>query len=380
MLELQAVVDVNPKWVDRSTTDVAFVGMADLDADSGTASTDVMRARSEVARGYTPFSRGDILAAKITPCWENGKVGVASIVTDDGAGSTEFHVLRPRADLDTRYLLHFLRSPMIRAAGTLRMTGSGGQKRVPVEFLKTLRVPAPEIDEQRRIAAILDQADALRAKRRQVIDHLDSLTQSIFHDMFGDRQKSIALEELCTIVSGGTPSKSDPTLWQGRLPWFSAKDLKAADLWDSRDHVADDVAERTNLKLLPSGTTIIVVRGMILAHTLPVSVLRAIGTINQDLKGLVPHDADSSDFIAATIRSNASELLAKAGVAAHGTRKIDTTSLLKIVMPASTARDRREFSHRVAHVRQMRFKLGEASLAANDLFASLQSRAFRGEL
>ena len=53
-------------------------------------------------------------------------------------------------------------------------------------MLEELAIPLPPLDEQRRIAAILDHADALRAKRRQVLAHLDALTQSIFHDMFGD--------------------------------------------------------------------------------------------------------------------------------------------------------------------------------------------------
>lgn len=66
------------------------------------------------------------------------------------------------------------------------MTGSAGQRRVPENFLSTFAIPLPPLDEQRRIAAILDKADTLRAKRRAALKKLDELTQSIFLDMFGD--------------------------------------------------------------------------------------------------------------------------------------------------------------------------------------------------
>ncbi len=94
----------------------------------------------------------------------------------------------------------------------------------------------PPLAEQRRIAAILDQADALRAKRGEALAQLDELQQAIFIEMFGDpvsnpmNWPTESLTEVCHCYSGGTPSKANLEYWDGKLPWFSAKDLKANDL------------------------------------------------------------------------------------------------------------------------------------------------------
>jgi type I restriction enzyme S subunit len=161
--------------------------MAAISAEEAKVTSATDRPYAEVRRGYTYFETGDVLVAKITPCFENGKITEAVLPRQYGFGSTEFHVVRPTSGkLHGRYLHHFLRQARIRVEGERRMTGSGGQRRVPEDFLAHLSIPLPPLPEQRRIAAILDQADALRAKRREALVQLDSLTQSIFIEMFGD--------------------------------------------------------------------------------------------------------------------------------------------------------------------------------------------------
>ncbi|MDK9641638.1 restriction endonuclease subunit S [Propionibacterium freudenreichii] len=154
-MQVSEVASINPRSDSIAPTEqISFVGMAQLDAQSAVATPLDSRSFSSVSKGYTIFNNHDILAAKITPCWENGKIGEASLTHPIGVGSTEFHVIRHGKSIDRRYLLHFLRRPEIRTAGQLRMTGSGGQRRVPASFIKELRIPLPPLDEQRRIAAI----------------------------------------------------------------------------------------------------------------------------------------------------------------------------------------------------------------------------------
>ncbi len=142
---------------------------------------------SEVSKGYTPFKRGDVLVAKITPCFENGKMALAENLPHElGFGTTEFHVFRPSDRVTGPYLFHLLRIPHIRNAGAMKMRGAAGQRRVPAEFLASLQIPIPPLLQQNRIADILDAADALRAKRREALAQLDTLLQSTFLDMFGD--------------------------------------------------------------------------------------------------------------------------------------------------------------------------------------------------
>ena len=103
-----------------------------------------------------------------------------------GFGTTEFHEFRPSERITGPYLFNLLRAPYVRKAGAIKMRGAAGQRRVPADFFAALQIPLPPLDEQKRIAGILDAADALRAKRREALAELDTLLQSTFLDMFGD--------------------------------------------------------------------------------------------------------------------------------------------------------------------------------------------------
>lgn len=185
---LSDICDINPRAPKSIADDevVSFVPMSAV-SEGGFVEYEEERQFAAVKKGYTYFERGDILVAKITPCFENGKAtGTDDLKHGVGFGSTEFHVLRPSPDLDRRYLFYLLWNERFRQSAAKGMTGSAGQKRVPADLLKRLEIPLPPLDEQRRIAAILDKADNLRNKRKQAIALLDSLTQSIFLEMFGD--------------------------------------------------------------------------------------------------------------------------------------------------------------------------------------------------
>ena len=185
------VAQVNPRLAaaDRPDLDerVSFVPMAAVSGETLSIEAQAERLFSEVAKGYTPFKRGDVLVAKITPCFENGKMAMADNLAHElGFGTTEFHVFRPSERITGSYLFNLLRAPYVRKAGAMRMKGAAGQRRVPADFFAALQIPLPPLDEQKRIAGILDAADALRAKRREALGRLDTLLQSTFLDMFGD--------------------------------------------------------------------------------------------------------------------------------------------------------------------------------------------------
>ncbi|MGC0274003.1 restriction endonuclease subunit S [Pseudactinotalea sp. Z1739] len=289
------------------------------------------------------------------------------------------HFLRLRPDpqrLDAAYLWRWLQYRF--KVGVFSLMARQWVNQATVDRTRLLGLPfaLPALEEQRRIAAILDQADALRTKRRQSLAHLDDLTQSIFHAMFGSTTATVRLGDLCRLYSGGTPSKKKPELWAGDLPWFSAKDLKATDLWDSQDHIAGRVPEETSIRLLPANTIALVVRGMILAHSTPVSVIRVPATINQDLKALLPQSDTQVDFLASALRARTQWILARVATAAHGTKRLETTVLESVPIPDVARRSQDEFAARVANIKSQRTAV-ECGLAADDeLFSALQSRAF----
>ncbi len=119
----------------------------------------------EIKKGYTHFANGDVVLAKITPCFENGKAAVVEGLPGDtgiGAGTTELQVFRPiHPGILPGYVYLFLRSPLFTVEGEKNMTGTAGQKRVPTDYFATRAFPLPPTEEQSRIVAKVDELMAL---------------------------------------------------------------------------------------------------------------------------------------------------------------------------------------------------------------------------
>jgi len=191
-VKLSDVVLINPRPTQLNDDEtISFVPMSSVSDTSQRITAEEERAYVDVKKGYTAFSRGDILLAKITPCFENGKLAIAEIENQNGYGSTEFHVIRvDKQRLDIRYLYHFLRQKKILIEGEKKMTGSAGQRRVPKSFLEFLQIPLPPLPIQHRIAAVLDEVDLLRRKRERGVLAIDKLAAATFQEIFGDVVKN----------------------------------------------------------------------------------------------------------------------------------------------------------------------------------------------
>lgn len=186
--KLEEFCVINPKTKQiPDDMEVSFVPMQSV-SETGDVQTDEVRKASEVKKGFTFFEEGDVLFAKITPCMENGKGGIArGLKNGVGFGSTEFHVLHPDPEKVSSEWLYYLTSwDEFRKQCARNMTGSAGQKRVPKSYLEHYKVHLPPLEEQRRIAALLDKVSDLIAKRRAQLDKLDLLVKARFVEMFGD--------------------------------------------------------------------------------------------------------------------------------------------------------------------------------------------------
>jgi len=162
---------------------VSFVTM-DAVSEDGRLISNVARRRGEIGSGYTGFIDNDVLVAKITPCFENGKGGhVCGLHSGVGFGSTEFHVLRPTDPEDARFIHHHIMAPAFRRNGERYMTGSAGQRRVPAEFIEDYRIPLMDAERRRNAASILDAADneigLLQQELRRLADQKRGLMQKL---------------------------------------------------------------------------------------------------------------------------------------------------------------------------------------------------------
>jgi type I restriction enzyme S subunit len=325
---------------------------------------------------------GDILLGEASgSASEVGKPALWDGEIEDCAFQNTLIRVRPR-DPEPRYLLHYFRH--CAASGTFARQSRGvGIFHLGRKALAEWLIPLPPIEEQRRIAAVLDVADELRTKRRQAIAKLDTLTQAIFIDMFGDPlkldDKQVGLlGDITDFVGGGTPSKSRPDYFVGDICWATSKDMRQRFLEDTQDHVTPEAIAASATKLVPPGTVLVVVKSKILAHTLPVVITRVPTCFGQDLKGLRPREGISAEFVASCLRSGDRWLLRRArGVNTEG---LTLEQLRRTPVPLASTGAIDRFTEAAQSVEARRAGVTKSVNQADNLFASLQQRAFRGEL
>lgn len=179
---------LNPKRPKGIEDDIAvsFVPMPAVTED-GLIDCSNIKPYSEVKKGFTYFSEKDVLFAKITPCMENGKGAVAEGLSNGiGAGSTEFHVLRPIEGLSNPYWLYIItKFNDFRVAARKIMTGTGGQLRVPISFLDEYKIALPPIELQNEFEQFVRQGYKSRSELKLACVHLEMMTRAILNENVG---------------------------------------------------------------------------------------------------------------------------------------------------------------------------------------------------
>lgn len=166
---LGKVCKINPSKINTKNLsddlEVSFFPMASLSEITGEIVGPEIRTLGKVKNGFTNFSEGDVVFAKITPCMENGKSAIiGKLINDIGYGTTEFYVLRCGEELSNKYLHHIVRSKKFREEAKQNMTGAVGQQRVPKKYMEDYTLNLPTFSEQTEIVRIIDD---LLAKEQQ---------------------------------------------------------------------------------------------------------------------------------------------------------------------------------------------------------------------
>ncbi len=178
---LRYVADLNPPirtdLLSAPETEVSFLPMEAIGED-GSLRLDRNRPVSEVRNGYTYFENGDVVFAKVTPCFENGKGALMrNLECGAGFGTSELTVLRPRPGTNARFLNYVLQSEPFRRLGVGAMTGAGGLKRVPDDFTRDFLAAWPNSAIQEFVANFLDEQtariDALIAEKERLLATLE---------------------------------------------------------------------------------------------------------------------------------------------------------------------------------------------------------------
>lgn len=194
-----------------ASTEVSFIPMEAV-GEYGGIQLETTKMLEEVSQGYTYFRDGDVVVAKITPCFENGKGALAeNLVAGVAFGTTELHVLRPRSEsVDPKFLFYVTISTPFRKIGEGEMYGAGGQKRVPNSFIENFKQPFPPLKEQHILAAFLDQEtaqiDTLIAKQERLIATLQ------------EKRLALIAHAVTKGLNPDTPMKESGVEWLGEVP------------------------------------------------------------------------------------------------------------------------------------------------------------------
>jgi type I restriction enzyme, S subunit len=383
-VELGAVATIDrtvvlPVNIDASTP---YVGLENI--ERGGAITNVATVgESKILSAKFRFTEQQVLFGKLRPYLVK-----ISRPTFSGVCSTDILPISPGVNLDKGYLCYFLSLPDTIALATSRASGANLPRLAPKELAK-FQIPLPPITEQRRIAQVLDSVDALRAKRHKAIALLDDLTQSIFLEMFGDpalnprgweRRRFESLLEV-PLRNGLSPSTGGKvyakvlTLSAITGSHFDPSAFKVAP-FNSKPSEMQAVRAAVFLICRGNGNANLVGRGIfppcdMLDTTFPDTVISARPSPLQVVPDYLRHVWESTE-VRRQIRS--------AARTTNGTFKINQKTLELIEVPVPPLELQMSFVDRIRKISNVR-SLQQSHLAElNALFASLQHRAFRGEM
>ena len=218
----------NPKTACLKDTLVVFLPMERVHTD-GTIDQELKLPYPQLKNGYTYFEENDVLIAKVTPCFENGKIIlVKNLATPVGFGSTEFIVIRPNTQkVFPPFLFYLLYNEPLRSIGKHFMTSAVGLKRVPTEFVENFQIPLPTYQEQTQIANFLDR------KTRQ-IDELIRLKERRI-ELLQEQRTALINQAMTKGLDPNVEMKPSGVEWIGKIP----KDWSAVPLTKYLESIID---------------------------------------------------------------------------------------------------------------------------------------------
>ncbi|CCH69748.1 Type I restriction modification enzyme protein S [Phycicoccus elongatus Lp2] len=320
----------------------------------------------------TVLPAGSVLLSSRAP------IGHVAINTVPMATNQGFKSLVPGPDLDAKYLYYWLKSK----TAYLQSLGNGATfKELSKKTTEQIAVPLPPLPEQRRIAAILDHADALRAKRRQVLTKLDELEQAIFLSMFGHDRELRSVAELCHLVVDCV-NRTAPVV-ENVTPYKMLRTTNirngAVDTTNVR-YVDQAVFEKWNRRATPRRDDVILTReapvgeaGVLLSDD-KVFLGQRLMLYRVDAAKMTP------DYLAACFRSPVLQEQFNRLGSGSTVKHLPLPACRNFQIPVAPMSDQERFSERIASINALRVSLRAQAMSEFGLVGALQSRAFRGEL
>ncbi|GAA1983292.1 restriction endonuclease subunit S [Microbacterium pumilum] len=330
---------------------------------------------------YKVVQAGDFAYATIH--LDEGSIGVAPEAALISPMYTVFGVDDTRVDRD--YLVRFLKSP--RALAHYPRLGKGAihrRKAISLEALGTLSIPLPPLEEQRRIAAILDHADIIRSQRRAILAHLDSLIESLFHSMFDGVRATKSVSDIAAKMRTG-PFGSDllhSEFVDEGIAVLGLDNVVGNEFrWAERRYISREKYEKLSRYTVCPGDVLVSIMGttgrcIVVPDDIPTAInTKHICAITVDREQTEPGFLRASFLWHPASRAH---LRQQTNGAIMDGLNMGVIKAMPIPLPPLT--QQREFVARAALIDAQRVAIQRALAADGELFISLQSRAFAGRL
>lgn len=308
-----------------------------------------------------------------------GDIGKIGICKQDSSSNQQITGIYPIDGVDVDYLYYWFRG------NKEQLASYANNSVVPIlnnRILGTVKLPVPPLEEQKKIAAILDAADDYRQKTKALIDKYDQLTQSLFLDMFGDpvtnpeRLPIIKLGELGKWQSGGTPSRKVSEFFNGKIPWLSSGELEKMYTCDSKEHISENAVNQSAAKIVETGSLLL---GMYDTAALKSTISAAPLTCNQAIAFCRLDDNMVNTVYVYKILQLGREYYRRLQ---RGVRQknlnLSMVKDIEILFPSLKLQNL--FADRVKQIEKQKQQAEVSLVKAEELFSSLLQRAFKGEL
>lgn len=366
-----------------------YIDLSSIDKDSKSITEVVRYLCSEApSRARQLVEEGDILVATVRP-----NLNGVALVGGEHSGmtaSTGYCVLRPiQNKLDSNYLFHWVKTGVF-VQRMIDVATGASYPAVSDAKVKASTIPLPPLAEQKRIAAILDAADALRAKRRESLAQLDTLLQATFLDMFGDCSEGVTIGELLAkgillLHKDGNHGSLYPRaneFGESGIPFLSAKCISEDGdlLYGDVQYLSEGKARKLKIGWIENGD-------VLLAHNASVGKTCLYrgeyeeALIGTSLTAFRPNpEALDSGFLLGALRSQGFQQQLISNMGQTTRNQVPITAQRRLTIPIPPIDLQQRFATIVESVEQQKARLRDHLAELDVLFASLQQRAFTGDL
>lgn len=308
-----------------------------------------------------------------------GSIGAVSYVNDPCWPIDTTYYVRPKtSEIDLRWLYWML--PLLGMKHMNKSAAVPGLNRDDV-YRKSLSLPP--LAEQRRIAAILDQADALRASQSQVLHGLAALTDSLFVSMFGNpndfstlRSRAL-LGQISTVATGSTPKRDHDEYYGGTIPWVKTAEVDGLPIRNTEEKVTHAGVKAARLRVFEPESILVAMYGQGRTRGQS-SRLTIAATTNQACAVIAPSAAFESRFMSHQLRLMYPTLRALGRGGNQANLNLELVRRVAVVVPNLS--DQKRFAATERKIEDVAAAARQKLVELDALFASLQHRAFRGEL